>query len=168
MDEYNVDKYIIRTDSHNKIVSLNKSKKITTLKHYESSLSSGKDIKETDILCFNCSHSFTNQPCFLPYDYCPKLKRYKLFGNFCSPNCVKSYALNSKTFSNKVYLIGDFYRKLYNNSELKIKPAPSILLLKSYGGSLTIDQYRENFDNNVLYTLNNINAKIKPIELIVT
>lgn len=168
LDEYNIDKYIIHGDGNNKIVSLNNSKKITILKHFEDISSKGEEIKETDILCFNCSHSFTNQPCFLPYDYCYKLKRYKLFGNFCSPNCAKSYALNSKTFSSKVYLIGDFYRKLYNNSSLKIKPAPTILCLKCFGGTLTIDQFRENFDNNVLYTLNKVNAKIKPIDLIIT
>lgn len=167
MDEYNVDKYIIHPDGNNKIISLNNTKKITVLKHYEDALSNGEDIKETDILCFNCSHSFPNQPCFIPYDYCDKLKRYKLFGNFCSPNCAKSYAINSKIFSSKIYLIGDFYRKLYKNSSLKIKPAPTILSLKCFGGPLTIEQFRSNFDNNVTYSLSKINAKIKSIELII-
>lgn len=164
--EYSIDKYIINPDS-TKLLSINKAKGISILKHYADSNSKGEEIMDTNILCYHCCHSFINKPCFLPYDYCQPLQRYKLYGNFCSPNCAKAYALNSKTFSNKVYLIGCFYRKLYNNTNLKIKPAPSIHTLKCFGGTLTIEQFRENFDNNVVFNLTKINAKIKPIELLI-
>lgn len=168
MDEYNTDKYIIHADGHNKIVYINTTKKLYILKHYEDATDKGEEIKETELLCYHCAHSFPNQPFFIPYDYCEKLKRYKLFGNFCSPNCAKAYAINSKCFSTKVYLIGEFYRKLYNNHSLKIKPASSIMTLKCFGGPLSIEQYRENFDNNVYYSLGRINAKIKSLDLIIS
>lgn len=167
IDEYNnKNQYILNTEN-NKLININNSKKINILKHYEDNSSNGTEITETDILCYHCAHPFKNKPCFIPYDYSPKLDRYKLFGNFCSPNCAKTYAMNSKNFSNNVFLIGQFYRKLYSNWSLKIKPAPSIMALKVFGGNLTIEQFRENFDNNVNYSLEKINAKIKSIELVI-
>ena len=100
-----------------------------------------------------------NIPFYLPIDHCQKLDRYKIFGNFCSPNCVKSYCLNNKTFENKSYLVGQFYRKLFG-SEFRITPAPSIFCLKDYVGELTIEEYRKfNYKNN-RYILSNVNSSI--------
>ena len=79
--------------------------------------------------------------------------------NFCSPNCVKAYCMASKTFDKKTYIIGQFYRKLFGR-DFAIKPAPSICLLKDYGGSLTIEEFRKSFYSNKRYTLNNINSKV--------
>ena len=119
-------------------------------------------LKVTDIRCYNCHHTFDNSPFYLPYDYSPQLKRYKLFGNFCSPNCVKSYSIGNKTFENKNYLIGQFYRKLFGPS-FTITPAPNILNLDTYGGKMSIEEFRKSFYTNSRYTLNNINCKIKYI-----
>lgn len=109
--------------------------------------------------CFHCHNFFKNSPFYLPFDYCQELDRYKIYGNFCSPNCVKSYCLNSKYFQTKLHLVGSFYRKLFG-SEFRIKPAPSHLMLKEYGGHLTIEQFRESFYNNSRYTINTLNTKI--------
>lgn len=109
--------------------------------------------------CFNCHHFFESKTFYLPIDYCSKLQRYKLFGNFCSPNCVKSYSLNDKVFQNKSYLVGQFYRRLFGN-DFNITPAPSILNLKDYGGTLTIEDFRKSFYSNSRYTLTNLSSKI--------
>ena len=109
--------------------------------------------------CYNCHHSFPNNPFFLPIDYSQILDRYKLFGNFCSPNCVKSYCLDNKNFRNKSYLVGQFYRKLFG-SNFRINPAPSIYNLKDYGGKLTIEEFRKSFYGNSRHIINNINTKI--------
>tara|TARA_B100000902_G_scaffold108343_1_gene110071 strand:- start:498 stop:1202 length:705 start_codon:yes stop_codon:yes gene_type:complete len=121
-----------------------------------------KDNKNTikrDLKCYNCHHFFNDKPFYLPIDYCNKTKRYKLFGNFCSPNCVKSYCINDKIFQHKSYLVGQFYRKLFG-CNFNITPAPSILNLKDYGGTLTIEEFRNSFYNNSRYTLLNLNSKI--------
>tara|TARA_Y100001970_G_C14255559_1_gene875098 strand:+ start:3885 stop:4643 length:759 start_codon:yes stop_codon:yes gene_type:complete len=116
------------------------------------------DVKN-NIRCYNCHYPFNNIPFYLPIDYCQKLDRYKLFGNFCSPNCVKSYCLNNKIFENKSYLVGQFYRKLFGAS-FRINPAPSIFCLEDYGGDMTIEEYRKfNYKNN-RYTMSNINSKV--------
>jgi len=118
-----------------------------------------KENKRENLRCYNCHHNFDNKPFYLPIDYCSKLDRYKLFGNFCSPNCVKSYSLANKNFENKSYLIGQFYRKLFG-AEFRINPAPSIMSLIEYGGELTIEEYRNcNYKNNK-YIMSNLNSKV--------
>ena len=140
----------LSSDDEETLNNKNLSKK-KTVKIY----SKGSDKKK----CFNCHHFFENNPFYLPYDYCKELDRYKIYGNFCSPNCVKTYCINSKQFENKQYLIGHFYRKLFGY-DFRIKPAPSYLFLKEYGGNLTIEEYRASFYSNNRYTLNTINCKI--------
>ena len=115
--------------------------------------------------CFNCHNFFDNSPFYLPFDHCPTLDRYKIYGNFCSPNCVKTFSNNSRHFQNKQHLVGQFYRKLFG-ADFRIKPAPSCLTLKDYGGDLTIEEYRASFYKNKRYTLSNINCKIVKEEII--
>ena len=115
--------------------------------------------------CFNCHNFFDNSPFYLPFDYCPILDRYKIYGNFCSPNCVKAFSINNRHFQNKQHLVGQFYRKLFGVN-FRIKPAPSYLTLKEYGGDLTIEEYRASFYKNKRYTLSNINSKIVKEEIV--
>ena len=121
--------------------------------------STSEQIKATNIRCFNCHHSFENTPFFLPFDYSTKLDRYKLYGNFCSPNCVKSFAMSNKIFEHKTYLVGQFYRKLFG-SNFKISPSPSIYNLKEYGGKMSIEEFRKSSYTNSRYTFCNINSKV--------
>jgi len=112
-----------------------------------------------NLKCYNCHHFFNDSPFYLPIDYCSKLDRYKLFGNFCSPNCVKSYSLNDKIFQGKSYIIGQFYRKLFGY-DFKIQAAPSILNLTEYGGTLSIDEFRKSFYSNSRYIMSNLSSKM--------
>lgn len=133
---------------------------VKNVKHYNR----GIDITKTKqcintIRCYNCHHVFNSTPFYLPIDYCPKLQRYKLFGNFCSPNCVKSYGISNKCFENKSYLIGQFYRTLFGQ-DFRIKCAPSIFTLKKYGGDKSIEEFRKSFYTNSRYIMSNLNTKI--------
>ena len=134
-------------------------KNIKCMKFFSDDFDSGKEILLSNIRCYNCHHNFNTQPFFLPTDYCVSTKRYKVTGNFCSPNCVKSYALNSKTLNSKAYLVGEMYRKLLGQTEL-IKPAPPIQVLKEYGGTMTISEYRKSFHEQQTYNLLPICSKI--------
>lgn len=134
--------------------------------HFTNVISKKKSVllynKEKNIAklrCFHCHNFFDNPPFYLPFDYCQELDRYKIYGNFCSPNCVKTYCIDNKHFQSKLYLVGSFYRKLFG-SQFRIKPAPSYLNLKEYGGNLTIEEFRESFYNNTRYTINTLNTKI--------
>tara|TARA_E500000178_G_scaffold356448_1_gene434459 strand:+ start:7508 stop:8395 length:888 start_codon:yes stop_codon:yes gene_type:complete len=140
-------------------------KNVKIMKYFSDEFSNGHEILMSPYRCYNCHHHFNNKPFFLPINYNDELKRFKVTGNFCSPNCVKSYALNNNFSGSKLYLIGYMYRKLFGAKYI-IKPAPPIQTLKEYGGFLTIEKYRENFDNNKIYNLKNICSKIITDEII--
>ena len=131
-------------------------KRVTTKKI----VSDTKCIENTRKLrCYNCHHVFEGKSFFLPINYCDKLDRFKLYGNFCSPNCVKSFCLNSKNFGSKIHLIGQFYRKLFG-AEFRINPAPSIYNLIEYGGEMTIEQFRNSSYKNDKYIMSSISSKV--------
>ena len=58
------------------------------------------------------------------------------------------------------------YRKLFG-ANYNIKLAPPLHTLKAYGGHLTIEKFRENFDNNINFTLKNICSKVITDEIII-
>jgi len=120
-----------------------------TVKHVNTNISTN------NLKCYYCHHFFDNKAFYIPLKYSEELRRYKLFGNFCSPNCAKSYCLSSKLLENKTYLLCQFYRKLFG-ADFKITPAPSFLRLKDYGGDLTIEEFRKFSYTNNIYTLNNV------------
>jgi len=141
-------------------------KKIKVMKYHKDTFDSGNDILLSHNRCYNCHHKFQNKPFFLPIDYCPKTSRYKVCGNYCSPNCVKTYANNHKVYYTKSYLVGQMYKKLFGYDYV-IKPAPPIEILKEYGGTLSINEFRQNFYNDDKYSLKNINCKLILEEVVI-
>lgn len=135
-----------------------------SIKYHTDDYSVGKELNRTDVYCYNCCHPFFTKQCVLPIDYDATLKRYKVFGNFCSPNCAKRYAIEHKTLYNKTYLLSNMYRELYDSSYV-IKPAPSKFLLKCFGGKLSIEDYRNNFNDAINYTIKPINTKTIHMEI---
>jgi hypothetical protein len=156
--------------SSNKIKITNNKKKIPEknmkiMKFFKDEFDIGNEILISPFRCYHCHYKFNNKPFFLPVEYYEKLNRFKVTGNFCSPNCVKSYALNSKIFQSKAYLVGYMYKKLFGFG-YNIKPAPPIQTLKEYGGKLSIEEYRANFDNSKQYSVKNIFCKVVMDEVV--
>ena len=109
--------------------------------------------KKTDIWCWWCCHPFDTIPRFLPTKYDELRNRFRVTGNFCSWQCVKAYDLDGNNYgSNGKMLLTTLMRtmhgKMYN-----INPAPPRSVLKVFGGSLSIDDFR-NRDENVYYEIN--------------
>ena len=79
---------------------------------------------------------------------------YETDGIFCSFNCCKAFIKDNKHI-NLYELSENLLIKLYtdmNESDIKsikINPAPHWRLLKDYGGYLTIEQFRDNFNKSV-------------------
>jgi hypothetical protein len=134
------------------------------LKVYENIYDKGKQVEKSDVYCYNCCHPFYCRPCFLPTAYEPQLKRYKLYGNFCSPNCTKRYALDNKHFNNCTHILSQMYREMYSYSYI-IKPAPPKFLLKIFGGPLSINEYRDKFNSSITYTKKPVNCKMHFLEI---
>lgn len=101
--------------------------------------------KKTDICCWWCCNKFENTPVPIPVEFTKK-DIFKVYGNFCSFNCSKSF-LQSKEhlYSNKndFSLLSFFCKKITGKRE-NIISAPSKLSLKMFGGNLTIEEFRKN------------------------
>jgi|GEM_PF-5987706 len=73
-------------------------------------------------------------------------------GLFCSFSCVKAYILDelsksqSGKYKNSLTLLSLLHEKMCGSIHI-IKKAPTWKVLKDYGGHLTPDQYRENFNS---------------------
>ena len=99
--------------------------------------------KKTKAACFYCCHSFTTQPLPIPYEYKNNIFHVKY--NFCSWECMKTYN-NESNVSDKEYIftiIQLFYKSLSNGKCTNIGFAPNRLLLKQFGGSMTIQDFRK-------------------------
>jgi len=136
-----------------------------SIKYHKDIYTTEKELSRTDIYCYNCCHPFYNKPFVLPIDHDPILKRYKVFGNFCSPNCAKRYGLDDKHLCNKLHILSQMCREMYDAS-YTIKPAPSKFLLRCFGGTLSIEEYRNNFKDDVKYAVKPINTKTLFLEIV--
>jgi hypothetical protein len=136
-----------------------------TIKYHKDIYTPETELSRTDVYCYNCCHPFYNKPFTLPIDFEPSLRRYKVFGNFCSPNCAKRYALDDKILCNKVHILSQMCREMYDAS-YKIKPAPSKFLLRCFGGKLSIEEYRNNFKEDNIYVVKPVNTKTLFLEIV--
>jgi hypothetical protein len=125
--------------------------------------------KHTDIWCWWCCHPFDERPCFIPTKYDPRRNRYQIQGNFCSWNCAKAYLINDSTVVNtiSVHYFTSMVKKITGKFG-NIKIAPPRQSLKCFGGTLSIESFRQNFTHTqehiVLHTNNfalDDNYKIK-------
>lgn len=120
-------------------------------------LQHGKDANEwpktTNIWCWWCCYPFETMPCFIPTKYDSLRARFKITGNFCSWNCAKSYicfdGLGSRRKDMHMFTSLMFHLKLPVN----IKLAPRKEVLKRFGGTITIEEFRASFTNRKLYPI---------------
>lgn len=108
---------------------------------------------KTSIPCMNDSHSFHTKPCGIPI----KLddKKCIMYGNFCSPSCAAAYNFETNLDSN-AFERYSFLNYIYNDNK-PIFIANSKLLINTWGGQYTIDEYR-----NMNGTFKHINVEIFP------
>lgn len=91
------------------------------------------------------SHSAPNiQTCKKDY--------YETDGIFCSFNCCKAFIKDNKGHNNlyehSEFLLCKLYFDMYGVKNVNINQAPHWRLLTDYGGHLTIEQFRENFNKS--------------------
>ena len=102
---------------------------------------------DNNIICWNCclvSYSYIGMPIKYMNDI------FTTYGNFCSLECCSKYCFD--TCGNNKYeiysLINLYYNKLNNTINKKINIAKDKLLLNIFGGPLTPEEYKENFDKS--------------------
>lgn len=97
--------------------------------------------------CWWCRYSFDTPKVTLPETFINN--SFSTFGCFCSYNCALSYniSLNDENISKRTSLLYFFFKQTYNK-HLKILRAPDWRVLEDFGGTISIDEYRNNFINN--------------------
>ena len=95
--------------------------------------------------CFHCCHPSHDKMYGLPIYYNESKDTFTFYGQFCSWECMKSYNLysNSSFRQNIFNHIQLFHDKIHNDKK-PIRFAPPKTMLKVFGGSLSIDEFRKN------------------------
>lgn len=122
--------------------------------------------KSSSMLCWHCCHAFDNIPAFLPVECDTKNDVFIMTGNFCSWNCVKKYAFDLQirgrappganyigmltflTCQRGISCIPDLHVQDMCSCIETFQPIPippPREVLKSFGGYMTIEEYRTGF-----------------------
>jgi hypothetical protein len=101
----------------------------------------------TDIACFWCCHGFTSSPCAIPSHILDEI--WYMYGNFCSPECATSYLFKERVDNHvqweRYALLNSLYAEdaeVPAGSPRGIRPAPPREVLRMFGGSMDISEYR--------------------------
>ena len=119
--------------------------------------------RKTENKCHNCTHVFDGIPVPLPMHKDELRNIYYCTGNFCSWQCSKAFNLREtppagrgnrnmfisilayKTWVKILRCDPDLQKKTKTFCDYKIDPARPRTTLRDFGGTLTIDEYREGF-----------------------
>jgi hypothetical protein len=101
---------------------------------------------KTDTLCWWCCHKFDTVVRYAPTDYDEIKDRFIVTGMFCTWNCVKAYLSHENIYRTGQSIFATFIRKMYGK-DVSINAAPPRQTLKSFGGTLSIEEFRNKFPN---------------------
>lgn len=173
--EFNSNDLFIKTESeYSKEILINDLKiEIETLKNQVNilkSYGSQNDVKSlnSNVKCWWCKNYFNTPKVSLPENYFNN--KFICTGHFCSYNCALSYNLdlNDELVWKRRSLLIKLYEKTYK-SRLNTLPSPSWKVLKEYGGTLSIDEYRDNFllnDEEYIYLQPPMISKLSQVDKI--
>jgi hypothetical protein len=108
----------------------------------------GKVPESVATACFWCCHSFDWRPVTIPCRYenvsdFPNQGIYKVYGNFCTPECAMAYLLNEQIDMNSRWERISWLHHIYCLEDMKrIYPAPGRETLRMFGGPYGIDEFR--------------------------
>jgi hypothetical protein len=110
-------------------------------------------LEKVDCCCWWCCHTFDTVPLGLPVYYNRKLNKFRVKGLFCSFACMTMYNDNCRVTKNENNCMIKQLYTILTESKLSssIKRAPLRECLQMFGGDLTIEEFRENFNESKLY-----------------
>lgn len=103
--------------------------------------------EKTDIACYWCCHDFTTHPCAIPRYILDEI--WYMYGNFCSPECATAYLFKERIDNHVQWERYALLNCLYSeDADIKpgassgIRPAPPREILRMFGGTMDISEYR--------------------------
>ena len=112
-------------------------------------------METSHVCCWWCCHTFYTKKLSLPISYNGQLKKFEVYGTFCSFSCMKAYNKNDNLSNknNRYTLITMMMNQMiedYNISN-NISIAPPRECLKMFGGTMTIEEFRKNCAKGIVY-----------------
>ena len=103
--------------------------------------------EKTEIACFWCCHSFNSHPIAIPSHILDEV--WYMYGNYCSPECAASYLFKERIDAHvqweRFALLNSLYSddaQVPSGSPVGIRPAPPREVLRMFGGSMDISEFR--------------------------
>jgi len=142
--------YSQKLSDHNiKITNESSSTTITnTMLQFQEANNRKKWPESTTIHCWWDACPFNSPPCSLPIK--KNDNEFTVIGCFCSPECAAAWNYQNNDDDEKwerYALLNHLYRKVYKNIDVNIKLASPREILKIFGGSQTIEEFRKNNSN---------------------
>jgi hypothetical protein len=97
--------------------------------------------------CFWCCHPFSWKSFICPTHYDVYTNHYTAEGNYCSPSCALAFVYADASLSSsqkwiRHSLLQSMYKDVFVKLKFDLVTAPDKRVLRMFGGTLNIDQYR--------------------------
>lgn len=96
--------------------------------------------ESTEIACFWDCHPFRGVPCVIPVGVEESI--WRVYGNFCCPECAAAYLFNEALDSHVKWERYALLNRLYSQGEGSIRVAPPRTVLRLFGGTMEVSDYR--------------------------
>ena len=97
-----------------------------------------------DLLCWHCAAPFDTPPLPIPLSFDQRTRQYVVEGNFCSLACCRGYLFERAPFDagHRQLLLKQMALVIYDQDLDSVVAAPPHTALKSFGGTLSLDEFR--------------------------
>lgn len=129
-------------------------KVINVLKDFEEKNKNKEWPANTSICCYWCCHKFENAPFGIPVIY--QNNTFFVFGCFCSLECATAHNFSTTNNIDEMWERYNLINLLSRTIQYAktVRPAPDRLALKSFGGYMEIDQFRDYHKTNKIININ--------------
>lgn len=95
----------------------------------------------TDVACWWDCQSFRGPPCVIPTGIEEGI--WRVYGNFCCPECAAAYLFHERLDSHVQWERYALLNRLYAGTGAPVRLAPPRQVLRHFGGSLEVSDYRK-------------------------
>lgn len=127
---------------------------VDLLKDFEVKSKNSEWPTTTNISCYWCCHTFSNVPFGMPVKYTGN--KFHVCGCFCSLECVTAFNFASNESQSEKwerYNLTNLLSRMVGHAD-RVKPAPSRLTLKMFGGHMDVEEFREFFATSKILNIN--------------